>query len=73
MSQRGGGDHEILFAIRHAAMILAPRDFAGIGGQIRASDMMMLAHFGAAQAREERFGLVRASTVDCEQSSGNSS
>ena len=42
-------------------MILAPSDLAGIGREIRASDMMILANFGAAEAREIQLGLVGAS------------
>jgi hypothetical protein len=61
MRRRRCRDHKILFAIRHAAMILAPSDFAGISRQIRAGDMMMLANFGATEAREIRLRLVRAS------------
>ncbi len=58
--QRLRGDHEILLAIRNAAVIFAPSDFAGIGREIGAGDMMMLADFGAAKARKEALGLVRA-------------
>ena len=57
MRQRRRRNHEILLAIRHAAVIFAPSDFAGIGREIRASDMMMLANFGAAQAGEDNFRL----------------
>ncbi len=63
MRQRGGRDHKMLLAIRHAAMIFAPSDLAGIGREIRASDMMMLANFGAAEARDKRFGSVRESAI----------
>ena len=61
MGQRGGSNHKILLAIRHAAMIFAPSDLARISREIRAGDMMMLANFGATEAGEIRLGLVRAS------------
>jgi hypothetical protein len=61
MRKRGIGDHQILLAIAHAAMILAPRHFAGVGFQIRPRDMVMRADFRAAQPGKEALGLVRAS------------
>ena len=61
MRQRDASDCKILFAIRHAAVILAPSEFAGIGSQISARDMMMVADLRAAHAGEEAFRLVRAS------------
>ena len=60
MRQRRRRDHKILFAIRDAAVILAPSDFARIGLKVAACDMVMLANFSAADAGKEALGLVRA-------------
>ena len=61
MRSSGSGRHEILFAIAHAAAILAPSHLSGISREVLAADVMMRPDFGAAQAREERLGLIGAS------------
>ena len=52
-----------MFPVAHPPMILTPRHFSGIGGEISAADMVMGPDFGAAQAGEETLGLIRASVV----------
>lgn len=42
-------------------MILAPSHFPAIGAQIRAGQVMVMAHFRPADAGEKAFRLVRAS------------
>jgi hypothetical protein len=63
MGQRSRSNHQILLPIRNAAMILTPSNLAGTGSEIRASDMVMLANFGAAHAGEKALGLVRAGAL----------
>src|SRR5690348_13512137 len=41
-------------------MIFAPRHFIGVARQIRASDMVVCADFGATQAAKEALGLIGA-------------
>jgi len=56
------GDHKRLFAVRRAAVILAPRQFAGIGGEIFAGNVVV-SDLGAAGASKETLGLVRARAI----------
>ena len=56
-----------LRAVVDAAVVFAPCHFAGVGVQIRPGDMVVRADFGAAQAREVAFGLVRASALVLER------
>lgn len=60
MRQRRARHHEILFAVRHPAMILAPRHFRGVGGKVLPADVVVNADLSAAQARKEAFGHVGA-------------
>ena len=46
------GDHGELVAIGHAAVILAPRHFLSVGGEVRCSDGMM--HADSARRRREK-------------------
>ena len=50
-----------MLAVAHAPVVLTPRHFGRIGGEVRAGDMMVNADLGAADAREERLGVIRAS------------
>lgn len=52
---------EVLLAIRDAAIVFAPRHFAGIGHEVRPGDMVMRADLSPAKAGEKAFSLVRAS------------
>lgn len=61
MRGSGTGHHQVLLSVAHAAAILAPRHFASIGGKVLAADVMVNANLSAAQAREKRLRLVRAS------------
>lgn len=49
-----------LSAVIHPARILAESGFLSIAQEIRAADMVVMAHFRAAQAREIAFGLISA-------------
>ncbi len=49
--------------VRHPPLILAPRYLNGIGQQVFAADVMVLARFGAAQPGKVAFGLIGASAV----------
>lgn len=60
MGQSGTDRHQILFAIANPAMILAPRHFGGIRGEVRAADVVVNANLSAADAREEAFRAVGA-------------
>jgi len=60
---RGIRSHQILFAIVDTAVVLAPSHFARVGGQIRASNVMVNTDLGAAQAGEERLSLIGASVA----------
>ena len=54
-----GADHlQILLAIRLAAVVLAPWHFGRIGAEVHAGDPTIAANLGAADAREERLGLI---------------
>lgn len=52
-----------LFAIRHAAMILAPGRLLRIAKQIGSGDVVVMADLGAAKAAEIALSIVRASAV----------
>lgn len=52
-----------LLAIGSAAIIFAPRGFLRIAEQIQARDVIMVAHFTAAQAAEIALCPIRASAV----------
>ena len=60
MRQRRIDRHQILLAIRDAAVVLAPSHFGGVGAEISAGNAMMNADLSAADAREEQLGLVCA-------------
>jgi len=62
--QRGSRDHGELIAVADAAMVLPPRHFVGVGAQVRPSDMVVDALFGAAQAGEIAFRHVGARAVE---------
>jgi hypothetical protein len=38
-------DHEILFAVADATVILSPRNFSSVGREVGTGDMVMLADF----------------------------
>ena len=63
MRQRRSRGGLVQRPIRHPATIFPPRHLDGVGQQVLAADVMVLAQLGAAQAREVAFGLVRASAV----------
>jgi hypothetical protein len=50
MRQRGVRGHQILLAIRDAAVVLAPRYFGRIGVKVAAREMVMRPDLRAAQA-----------------------
>ena len=52
--------------VRHPAAILPPRHLDGVGREVLAADVVVLAQLGAAQTREVAFGLVRARAVQGE-------
>jgi hypothetical protein len=58
MSERGTGRHQILLAVADAAGVLAPSHFAGVGRQVRTSNLMMNTDLRTAQAGEERLRLI---------------
>ncbi len=51
-----------LSAVIGAAVILAPRAFLRVADQVGASDMVMMANFGATEAAEEPFRAIRVDT-----------
>src|ERR1700679_2321144 len=53
-----------LRAVVGAPRIFAPRALLSIAKQVRAANVMVMAHFRAAKAREIAFGLVGASAVE---------
>jgi len=58
-----GRDRPGLVAIRHAAIVFAPRAFLSVSKQIRPRDMVMRADFGAAKAAEILLYHVRAGAI----------
>lgn len=60
MRQRRVDRHQILLAIRDAAVVLAPSHFGGVGAEIHAGNAMMNTDLSAADAqRTTRLGLCR--------------
>jgi hypothetical protein len=53
-----------LFAIRHAAVILAPSAFLSIAKEIGARDVVMMANLRAAQPGEVRLRLIGARAIE---------
>ena len=60
MPERRLGSHKVLLTVRHPAVILALRHLARVGREIRPGDVVVDADLGAAQAGEERLGLISA-------------
>jgi hypothetical protein len=53
MHQRCIDGDQVLFAVRDATVVFAPRHFGGVGVQIRIGDMVVRPDFSAPQTREE--------------------
>lgn len=53
-----------LIAVRHAAVILAPRRLLRIAEQVIAADMVMMTNLSAAHAAEKFLCPIRASAVE---------
>jgi hypothetical protein len=55
MRERRIGTHQVLLAVAGATMALAPSHFAGIGNEIPAAEVMVMAKLGA-EMREKPAG-----------------
>lgn len=60
MRQRGADRHQVLLAVADAAVILAPRHFSGVCGEVGATDVVVNADLSATDAGEEAFRAVGA-------------
>jgi len=63
MGQRRRRSGLVQRPVRHPALVLTPGHLDGIGSQVLAADVVVLAQLGAAQTGEVAFGLVRAGAV----------
>lgn len=60
MAGSGGHHHHELLAVADATMVFPPVHFGGIGGKVRAGDVVVGAEFGPAEAAEKALGLIGA-------------
>ena len=65
MTERSFRHHEVLLAVRYAAVILAPCHLLAIGLEVGTGDVVMDADLGAADAeKNDSAPLVQASAVE---------
>ena len=57
------GNPADLIAVRHPAVVLAPRGLLSVAEQIGSGDVVVMADFATAQPAEIAFGAIRACTV----------